>query len=560
MALTWMDGLLFLAFVLTVLGVSLYAGKKGQGSEDYFLAGRKLTWPLIGFSLIAANISTEHFVGMAGQAFGETGLAIASYEWMSAVTLVVVAWFLLPRFLSAGIYTMPEFLEYRYDTTTRSIMASYMMVAYVVVLLATVVYSGAVALNAVFGISGMFEARFGMEPEQAHFWALVASIWIIGIIAGAYTTYGGLSSVVWADLLQCSALLLGAGIVLYYGLQTLGDGSVLAGWRKFTSLHTDKLHVVRPWNDPNMPWIAVFIGGLWIPNIFYWGLNQFITQRTLGAKSLAEGQKGVLFGACLKLTIPFLIVMPGIIAYDLYGNVIQHADSAYPYMLGQILPQWVRGIMLAALAGAVISTFNSGLNSAATIFTIDFYQKHLVKDATPKQLVRVGRIATVTFVLIACVWAPMIYVMGEGVFNYIQEFWGFFSPGIVAAFIGGLVWRRAPALAAKVALVVGPVIYACCRVPGWFIKPMLAVENGKPVPPDGLLGFIYRFSTMTFLHHMAIVFLVIMGIIWFITRQKPLEREVVMPRSQIDLTPDPMVKVFGVVVVLLTATVYYFWW
>ncbi|HPO30684.1 MAG TPA: hypothetical protein PKX28_05555, partial [Candidatus Hydrogenedentes bacterium] len=182
------------------------------------------------------------------------------------------------------------------------------------------------------------------------------------------------------------------------------------------------------------------------------------------------------------------------------------------------------------------------------------------KDATPKQLVRVGRIATVTFVLIACVWAPMIYVMGEGVFNYIQEFWGFFSPGIVAAFIGGLVWRRAPALAAKVALVVGPVIYACCRVPGWFIKPMLAVENGKPVPPDGLLGFIYRFSTMTFLHHMAIVFLVIMGIIWFITRQKPLEREVVMPRSQIDLTPDPMVKVFGVVVVLLTATVYYFWW
>ncbi|HPO30503.1 MAG TPA: solute:sodium symporter family transporter, partial [Candidatus Hydrogenedentes bacterium] len=156
MTLTWMDGLLFLAFVLTILGVSLYAGKKGQGSEDYFLAGRKLTWPLIGFSLIADNISTEHFVGMAGQAFGETGLAIASYEWMSAVTLVVVAWFLLPRFLSAGIYTMPEFLEYRYDTTTRSIMASYMMVAYVVVLLATVVYSGAVALNAVFGISGMF--------------------------------------------------------------------------------------------------------------------------------------------------------------------------------------------------------------------------------------------------------------------------------------------------------------------------------------------------------------------------------------------------------------------
>ncbi|HRZ82169.1 MAG TPA: hypothetical protein P5069_06875, partial [Candidatus Hydrogenedentes bacterium] len=250
MALTWVDGVVFVAFILTVLGISLAAGRKGRSSEDYFLAGRRLTWPLIGFSLIAANISTEHFVGMAGQAFGETGLAIASYEWMSAITLVVVAWFLLPRFLSAGIYTMPEFLEYRYDAKTRGIMASYMMVAYVVVLLATVLYSGAIALNAVFGIPEMFETRLGLDPEQARFWALVFSIWMIGIIAGAYTTYGGLSSVVWADLLQCSALMIGAVIVLYYGLTELGGGSVTAGWAKFTSTHVDKLHVVRPWDDP----------------------------------------------------------------------------------------------------------------------------------------------------------------------------------------------------------------------------------------------------------------------------------------------------------------------
>lgn len=559
MALTWVDGVVFVAFILTVLGISLAAGRKGRSSEDYFLAGRRLTWPLIGFSLIAANISTEHFVGMAGQAFGETGLAIASYEWMSAITLVVVAWFLLPRFLSAGIYTMPEFLEYRYDAKTRGIMASYMMVAYVVVLLATVLYSGAIALNAVFGIPEMFETRLGLDPEQARFWALVFSIWMIGIIAGAYTTYGGLSSVVWADLLQCSALMIGAVIVLYYGLTELGGGSVTAGWEKFTSTHVDKLHVVRPWNDPAMPWIAVFIGGLWIPNLFYWGLNQFITQRTLAAKSLAEGQKGVLFGAMLKLTIPFIIVMPGIIAYDLYGDVIKHSDSAYPYMLGQILPSWARGVMLAALAGAVISTFNSGLNSAATIFTIDFYKKHLAKDATPDKMVRVGRVATLSFVLIACLWAPMIYVMGEGVFNYIQEFWGFFSPGIVAAFVGGLVWKKAPAKAAKFALVVGPVMYACCRVPGWLIKAASTGADGAFQMPEGMLGAVYRFCSVTFLHHMAIVFLLLMLIIGIIARREPLPKEVTMPRSEIDLTPDPMVKVFGVIVIVITVGIYIIW-
>ncbi|MCP4661192.1 MAG: solute:sodium symporter family transporter, partial [bacterium] len=295
MDLTVVDILVFVAFMAIVVGVSLYAGRREKSSEDYFLAGRTLGWGLIGFSLIASNISTEHFVGMAGQAFGRVGLAIASYEWMSAIVLVFVAWWLLPRFLKAGIYTMPEYLEYRYDSGARTTMATYMLAAYVIVFLATVLFSGAVALNAVFDITGIFQDRLGMEPANAEFWANVAGIWLIGIVAGCYTIYGGLKAVVWSDLLQGGGLLIGGAIVAYLGLKLLGDGSLLAGWSNFHQANADKLHVVLPWNDPDVPWLAVFVGGLWIPNIFYWGLNQFITHRTLGARSLAEGQKGILF-------------------------------------------------------------------------------------------------------------------------------------------------------------------------------------------------------------------------------------------------------------------------
>ena len=235
MDLNWIDLTVFISFMGTVVAVSLYAGRKEQTSEDYFLAGRKLTWPLIGFSLIASNISTEHFVGMSGSAFGRVGLAIASYEWMAAVTLVLVGWWLLPRFLKAGIYTMPEFLEYRYSTSARAIMAAYIMVAYVIVLLAVVLFSGAVAFNAVFNIPGIFVEKFGAAPEKAEFWANIIAIWTIGFVAATYTIYGGLKSVVWSDLLQGGALLLGGAIVTFLGIKLIGNGNPVEGWLFFAA-------------------------------------------------------------------------------------------------------------------------------------------------------------------------------------------------------------------------------------------------------------------------------------------------------------------------------------
>ncbi|MFQ5807522.1 MAG: solute:sodium symporter family transporter [Phycisphaerae bacterium] len=595
MELSAFDVATFVGFIAVVVSISLYASRKEESSEDYFLAGRRLGWGLIGFSLIASNISTEHFVGMAGRAFGRVGLAIASYEWMAAITLVIVAWWLLPKFLRVGIYTMPEFLEYRYDSGTRTIMASYLMVLYVVALLATVLYSGAQGLNGVFKFPDLLAKRYDMNPEDAMFWATIAGIWFIGVVAAAYTIYGGLKAVVWSDLLQGGALMLGGAIVLYLGLKLVGGGeigdtggviggSVMEGWRDFRATNADKLHVVLPWSDPEVPWLAVFVGGLWIPNLFYWGMNQFITQRTLGARSLAEGQKGIYLACVFKLIIPFIIVMPGIMALQLFGadimgeaggDVSKAGDIAYPYMIAKIMPPLLRGVMLAALAGAVMSTFNSGINSASTIFTIDIYRKYVNKEATAKQQVRIGRIATGLIALLACLIAPLPGQF-KGVFNYIQEIWGFISPGIVAAFLVGLLVKRAPTVAGKTALLLGPALYALFRIPKWIMEGVYKFKlnlleddtwqivrviegaNGSESTEvvTGFAAAAYTFFAWSFLHHMALVFLTLVVVMLVITAAKPRTKPIEYPTSKLDTTVHPQSYVLGSLVIAATVALY----
>jgi SSS family solute:Na+ symporter len=505
--LNWVDYTAFITFIGMVITVSLIAGRREKTTEDYFLAGRRLTWWLIGFSLIASNISTEHFVGMAGKGFG-VGLAIASYEWMAAVTLVIVAWFFLPKFLRCGIYTMPQFLEYRYGSTTRTIMAVFMMGAYVVVALATVLYSGALALNAIFGTD------------------TTLAIWLIGLTAGAYTVYGGLKSVVWSDLLQGAALLLGGLLVTALGLHAVGGLDV------FLQNNAAKLHTVLPWDHPELPWLAVFIGGLWIPNLFYWGLNQFITQRTLGAKNLAEGQKGIFLGACLKLLIPFIIVFPGIMAFQLYGATLEIPDQAYPHLITQILPAGLRGLMFAALFGAVMSSIDSMVNSASTIFTIDLYQKYWDRGASPKKLVTVGRIATAGFMIFACLWAPIIASFGS-VFDYIQKFWGFITPAIVTVFVIGLIFRKAPTVAANWALLLGIPIYGA------------------------LLVFL---PGVAFLHHMAITFITLAAFMLVVTVFNPRKEPATFPVSDIDMRMAPSAWLWGSLIIIVTAVLYLIFW
>ena len=495
MELNLFDIAVFLAFIGSVVGFSMYKSRREKTSEDYFLASRGLKWPLIGVSIVAACISTEQLVGMAGSSAGNVGLAISSYGLFGSIGIVFVAFFFLPKFLKAGIYTMPEYLEYRYNPAARGIMAFYTMVIYVTVTTTAVLYSGGLTLHAVFEID------------------LVKAVWLIGIIAALYTTWGGLKAVAWADLFQGSALLLGGLITMTLGFIAIG------GISPFLEANNDKLHMILPADHPELPWTAL-VGGLWIPVFYYCGLNQFIVQRTLAAKNLRQGQLGIIFAAALWLIIPFAIVFPGIMALQLYGDKLTTADHAYPMLIRNLIPSGLRGFMFAAICGAVMSSLASMLNSASTIFTMDLYKRHFHRNASQGLLVAIGRIMTIIFVLIACLIAPHLAdPRFRGVFHYIQEFQGYISPGIVAAFVFGFIFKKAPPAAGVTALLLTAPVY----------------------------GFLqWKFSSIAFLNRMAITLGIVILAMAIITIIKPLRKPKVMPvRADIDMKPPPLVIWLG---------------
>lgn len=507
MHFTSLDIIVFVGFILFVIGFTIYISRNNRDSEDYFLAGRTLSWWVIGISLVASNISSEHFVGMAGQGFREDiGMAVASFEWIGALALVIVALVLLPRFLHSGIFTIPEYLEYRYDRKTRMLLSVFMLVFYVLITMATVLYAGAFALKEVFGLS------------------LTAGIWLIGLTAGVYTIYGGLKAAVWADVIQGTALIIGGIIITWLGFKAVG------GIDKFVELSDGRLHTVLPLDHPTLPWLAVFFGGMWIPNLFYFGLNQFITQSALGAKSIEEGQKGVLFGASLKLIMPIIIIFPGIMAYELYADEITNPDAAFPVLVRNILPVGLTGAFFAALFGATLSTLDSLLNSAATIFVMDIYKPYIRPQASQKNTVRMGRIATFLLTVISCLWAPIVLKFEGGLYLFLQLYWGFIQPGVVAVFLLGFIWKKVP--------------------PGAAFWGMLL-----NIPIYGAL--LYFIPDIAFLHHMAITFIVILIFMAIFTRLRPHERagEISVLRDYNYKSPRN-VKIWAVIIVFITICLY----
>jgi SSS family solute:Na+ symporter len=572
--------ILFIGAVVGVIALGIWKSRdeelKGEhAASDYFLAGRGLSWWLVGFSLIAANISTEQFVGMSGAASNWLGMAIASYEWIAAITLVIVAFLFLPRFLKAGLYTIPEFLEYRFGPIARLAMSIPMVVTLVFVTTSSVIFSGA-----------KFVSEYYNDVPIIN--NLTAMCILIAAFAAVYVFIGGLKACAWTDLIWGSGLILGGVVVAVLAFSYLGkapaeeliktkvdnstatvaDLEEAGAWERFILLNDGvdgeavakdgpnqsggKLHMVRPKEDTDIPWTALIIG-LWIPNLYYWGLNQYIVQRTLGSKSLAEGQRGIVFAAFLKLIIPFLVVIPGILAFNLFSQDLLNPatgeydyDAAFPVLVRNLVRPmwWLSWFVLAALCGAVISSLASMLNSASTLATIDFYQK-FTKEQDQAKLVKVGRMFVVLFVILAAAVAPFLNNF-ESIFAYIQEFQGFISPGILAVFIFGFFSPRTPKYFGALGIGTNIVAYAAFK---WLVGPWLVS-----------MGWWYS-DEIAFLDRMALCIFIVFALGIILTIFAPLKEPVQMPENnKIPLESSPLAKMAGIGVIVATLVLYAVFW
>ncbi|WP_242417194.1 sodium/sugar symporter [Sphingomonas panni] len=449
MRLSTIDLIVVVIYAIGIFGLAQWVSRDKGGQEkdssDYFLASKSLPWWAIGASLIAANISAEQIVGMAGSGY-QIGLAIASYEWMAALTLLIVGKFFLPIFLHNEIYTMPQFLEQRYGPSIRTLMAVFWLALYVFVNLTSIIWLGSIAVTKVAGVDQTV--------------ALVG----LGLFALLYQLRGGLKAVALTDIVQVTLLVFGGLTISYLTLSQIGgDAGVLGGFAELGRRAPEKFDMILTADNPfykDLPGLSVLIGGMWIANLSYWGFNQYIIQRALAAKSLPEAQKGIVFAAYLKLLMPLVIVVPGIAAVVLAPDLAK-PDEAYPTMM-RLLPSGLLGLVFAALIAAIIASTASKINSIATIFTLDLYAKRTSESgamdkATERKLVRIGRIAATIAILIAIVAARPLLGGADQAFQFIQEFSGFFTPGITVIFLLGLFWKRATeagAIGAAIASVV----------------------------------------------------------------------------------------------------------
>lgn len=518
-------------FLLFVGGVAIltYYWVRNQDNtslEGYFLAGRSLTFPFIAGSLLLTNLSTEQLVGLNGAAFID-GLSVMAWEVIAVLALVLMALFFLPRFLKSGIATIPQFLGLRFDHGTQVIANLIFLGAYVAILLPIILYTGATGLASMLDL----QTLTGLQSETAVIWV---TVWVVGLIGACYALFGGLSSIAASDLLNGIGLLIGGFLICWFGLQMVSGGEgVIQGWQMLSDANPERFNSIGG-PDQSVPFSTLFTGVLLL-NVFYWCTNQQIIQRTFGASSLAEGQKGVLLTGLLKLLGPLYLVIPGIIAFYLYGDTDIRADSAYGVLVRDVLPSPLTGLFAGVMVGAILSSFNSALNATTTLYGYGLYKAVLKKDASDAQIVRAGKLFGWVIALASMFIAPLL--MGqESIFQYLQQMNGIYFIPILAVVLIGILGRRVPPIAAKLALIIG----------------CLGIAIGYFVPPFS--GWVME---ITEFHFLGMAFLLLILLMLIVSFYKPLAKPWVQEYSgDIEMTPWKYTVPASIILVILVLLIY----
>ncbi|MBY7807083.1 solute:sodium symporter family transporter [Vibrio fluvialis] len=495
--------------------------QKNDSKDGFFLGGRSLTGGLIASSLILTNLSATSFVGMSALSF-KGNMSVMGYEVASGITLIIIALFLVPRYLKQGITTIPDFLESRYDLSVKQFVTVLFLLSYIINLLPNTLYAGAMVIGGIFDV----ETMLGISRFQTVL--LIASI--IGILGLFYAIYGGLKAVVIADTLNGVGLIVGGLMIPIFGLIVLGDGSFSEGLTVITTNATDKLQAVGAENDPNVPFSTMFTG-LLLVNLYYWGTDQAIIQRALGAKNLKEGQKGVILAGAIKVLTPLFLIIPGIIAYHMFGTAdasgqSYEADTMYTRLVNEVLPKPLVGFFLAAMFGAILSTFNGVLNSSTTLFTLNVYKPIFDKEnkLTDEQLVNKGRSFGLFIAILSVGIAPFIMFAPNGLFDLLQRLAGLFSVPIFTIVFMGYVTKRVPAIAAKVSLAIFVMTYGIIQF--------------TPATMHDYLGPLKPLAELHFFHQLAVMFVVCCAVMFIIGKVRPRDTDYVLPVNEaMDIKP-----------------------
>ncbi|MEM9546503.1 MAG: solute:sodium symporter family transporter [Bacteroidota bacterium] len=520
----------FAAFTLLVAFIAYYATRSTDesSSDGYFLGGRSLGAVVIAGSLLLTNLSTEQIVGLNGASYKE-GILVMVWETLAALAMVVTAIWLLPRYLKGGISTVSQYLEERYDTMTKTLVSGLFLTGYAVILLPIVLYTGAVAFTSMFELEAMFNLN-----KTACIWICV---WSIGTIGSIYAIFGGLKAVAVSDTINAVGLLIGGLLVPVFGLMAIGNGSIWQGISKLTTEHPEKFNAIGG-SDASVPFATIFTG-MMLVQLFYWGTNQAIIQRALGAVNLKEGQKGLLLASFIKILGPLIVVLPGIIAFHLFGDSLGKGDEAYPNLVREVLPAPLMGFFAAVIFGAILSSFNSALNSSVTLFGLDIYKEYFNKEANEKTVVKSGKIFGIILAISAMIIAPFLLNLSKGIFDYLQEINGIYSIPILTVIVIGFTTKYVPAIAAKIGLISGSILYIISQ---FFLKDYIE-NNGGSYPH--------------FLHVMAILFVLNSIIMLVIGKMSPREEAFVQTYTeQVSIVPWKYTRQVGAAVCVIVVLIY----